>query len=41
MAEVLNDVTEDINEELDAMGQGDPDNDTEITKSVTKDGDAE
>lgn len=27
MAEVLNDVTEDINEELDAMGQGNPDSD--------------
>ena len=39
MAEVSTDLL-DIDEELDAMGQGDPDTDKEITESVTKDGDA-
>lgn len=39
MAEVSTDLL-DIDEELDAMGQGDPDADEEITESVTKDGDA-
>lgn len=39
MAEVSTDLL-DIDEELDAMGQGDPENDKEITESVTKDGEA-
>lgn len=40
MAEVSTDML-DIDEELDAMGQGDPENDAEITESVTKEGDAQ
>ena len=40
MAEVSTDML-DIDEELDAMGQGDPENDVEITESVTKEGDAQ
>lgn len=40
MAEVSTDML-DIDEELGAMGQGDPENDVEITESVTKEGDAQ